>query len=297
MMDISKIGTNIRVLREEKGITREQFCEEEKELSSRQLMRIEKGQSTPTLEKLAYIAEKLDVTVIKLLDLSATSAGVPQEYWNLKQEIENYNSFDDDEKEMRIIILMKMYDHYYDILPNEEQLFVDCMMTLNDIYEALNTSFLTNTINRYNYVLECENFGENELLYVSLYLLFRSETNTWGEETDKLIEKIIQNQRYRTRSMSEVVVRIYINAASHYLMKEKYNEALDILNIALELIHRIKVYNRLPIVYMLFGKVYIGLGEKPKGKKYYCQALELAQLVNLEGLRLKIQTEKDKDVM
>ena len=46
MRDIkSEIGKKLRRLREEKGLTREVLCNDESELTVRQLVRIEKGES------------------------------------------------------------------------------------------------------------------------------------------------------------------------------------------------------------------------------------------------------------
>ena len=49
MRDIkSEIGKKLRRLREEKGMTREVLCNDESELTVRQLVRIEKGESLPS---------------------------------------------------------------------------------------------------------------------------------------------------------------------------------------------------------------------------------------------------------
>ena len=51
MRDIkSEIGKKLRRLREEKGLTREVLCNDESELTVRQLVRIEKGESLPSLK-------------------------------------------------------------------------------------------------------------------------------------------------------------------------------------------------------------------------------------------------------
>lgn len=44
-------------------ISRSEFCGDESELSIRQLIRIENGESRPTLTKLKYIAERLGVKI------------------------------------------------------------------------------------------------------------------------------------------------------------------------------------------------------------------------------------------
>ena len=51
-MDIKKeVGKRIRMLREMKHITRETLCDDETEITVRQLARIESGQSSPSLSK------------------------------------------------------------------------------------------------------------------------------------------------------------------------------------------------------------------------------------------------------
>lgn len=58
MRDIkSEIGKKLRRLREEKGMTREVLCNDESELTVRQLVRIEKGESLPSLKKIRIYCE------------------------------------------------------------------------------------------------------------------------------------------------------------------------------------------------------------------------------------------------
>lgn len=295
-MDIEKLGCNIRLLREGKGLTREQFCEGEKELSVRQLMRIEKGESTPTLAKLVYIADKLGISVTSLFNESENTDTVPQEYWYLKNEVENYSNYENDEKDDKLEKVMKIYDLYYDILPLDEQLFVDCMLTLNDVYESLDTVVLNRIIEKYNYVLEKDAFSANEMMYLSLYFIFEIETQSWKAETELLIEKILMHRVYESRLGLEVATRVHINIVSYYWMKKEYQKAIKIANDTLTLMTTNKTFKRMPIIYMLLAKCYIGLEKKEKGKEFYQKALELAELLQFESLKIKIQQEKDKDV-
>lgn len=79
---MEKFGAKVRTLREEKGISREEFCGDETELSVRQLARIEKGQSVPTLNKVGYIAKVLNVTIGELVD--GKNLELPTRYKELK---------------------------------------------------------------------------------------------------------------------------------------------------------------------------------------------------------------------
>ena len=62
----SNLGRKIRSLREKKKLTRENFCEDQSQLSVRQLFRIENGLSLPTLPKLIYISSKLEISLGEL---------------------------------------------------------------------------------------------------------------------------------------------------------------------------------------------------------------------------------------
>ena len=77
-----EIGKRIRTLRTEKGLSREAFCGDEKELTVRQLGRIETGNNLPSLARLDYIAEVLGVPISQLIDERLLIA--PKEYLKLK---------------------------------------------------------------------------------------------------------------------------------------------------------------------------------------------------------------------
>ena len=49
---MNDLGEKVRLLREEKGLSRPVFCGDESELSVRQLVRIEKGEFRPTIKTL-----------------------------------------------------------------------------------------------------------------------------------------------------------------------------------------------------------------------------------------------------
>ena len=80
-----EIGKRIRTLRTEKGLSREVFCGDEKELTVRQLGRIETGNNLPSLAKLDYIAGVLGIPMSQLIDEG--SLIVPKEYLKLKTKL------------------------------------------------------------------------------------------------------------------------------------------------------------------------------------------------------------------
>ena len=81
------LGKKIRILREEKSLTRESFCQDETELTVRQLARIECGESLPTLPKLTYISKQLAVPISLLINEDHME--LPKRYLELKHILKN----------------------------------------------------------------------------------------------------------------------------------------------------------------------------------------------------------------
>ena len=62
------IGLRIKTERERQQMSREVLCLDGAELTVRQLIRIEKGESLPSLDRLSYIAKRLGKNMADLLD-------------------------------------------------------------------------------------------------------------------------------------------------------------------------------------------------------------------------------------
>ncbi|MEG3142143.1 helix-turn-helix transcriptional regulator [Streptococcus sp. 2A/TPW/M5] len=52
--DLRKFATLVKKYRKQKGMTKEELCQDESELTVRQLTRIESGLSRPTLTKINF---------------------------------------------------------------------------------------------------------------------------------------------------------------------------------------------------------------------------------------------------
>lgn len=67
MNENERIGAKIKNLRKNKGFTQE-ILAEKSELSTRQIVKIENGQSTPTIQTLRSITKALEVSFNELFD-------------------------------------------------------------------------------------------------------------------------------------------------------------------------------------------------------------------------------------
>lgn len=97
MMDFkTELGQKVQTLRESKGLSRQAICGIEDLLTTRQLQRIEKGQSLPTIATAKYIAEQLGVSLDALTN--QTSLELPAEYLNLKYQLRTLYHYGDQDR-------------------------------------------------------------------------------------------------------------------------------------------------------------------------------------------------------
>ena len=166
-----EIGKRIRTLRTERGLSREAFCGDEKHLTVRQLARIETGNNLPSLAKLDYIAEVLGVPMSQLIDEGMII--VPKEYLKLKTKLIRQSIHGDEEKvRQREAIFEDIQEHFYDQLPEDEQIAVEVLQAIDDVYVSENAEFGEGLIEEYfeQTMLRTE-YSTNDLLLLYLYFL------------------------------------------------------------------------------------------------------------------------------
>ena len=121
-----EIGKRIREERERQGLTREQVCDTEDELTVKQLMRIELGRSLPTIVKLQYISDKLGVSLNYLL--GETKLDIPEDYYQAKYKLMKSPVYGDPERiKKKLKDIEELYDNYIEFLPEEELLAIDLL--------------------------------------------------------------------------------------------------------------------------------------------------------------------------
>ncbi len=165
-----KIGKRIREERERLGLTREQVCDTEEELTVKQLMRIELGRSLPTIIKLQYISDKLNVSLNYLL--GETNLDIPEDYYQAKYKLMKSPVYGDPERiKKKLKDIEELYDNYIDILPEDELLTIDIIeRTLNFISEEKKEDLVEIVYEDYlNQVLKKEEYTLNDLLLIKYY--------------------------------------------------------------------------------------------------------------------------------
>ena len=277
-----EIGKRIRTLRTEKGLSREVFCGDEKELTVRQLGRIETGNNLPSLAKLDYIAGVLGISMSQLIDEGMII--VPKEYLKLKTKLIRQSIHGDEEKvRQREAIFEDIQEHFYDNLPEDEQVAVEVLQAIDDVYVSENAEFGEGLIEEYfNQTLLQTEYSVNDLLI--LYLYFLSNAISFKRNDDvlkKVRNNIVTIIDCSDNTYMHLLQRVLIAILLYQLRNEYYEDISVIFSFLREIMMEIQDSNLKPTVDYLEAKYYL-YGEKDKEKtlQYYEKAISGAEFFN-----------------
>ena len=120
------IGLRIKTERERQQMSREVLCLDGVELTVRQLIRIEKGESLPSLDKLSYIAKRLGKNMSDLLDHDNIT--IPDEYYEMKNRLIKFPTYRNPERiKSKLALIEEVYEKFFELLPEEELLTLDIL--------------------------------------------------------------------------------------------------------------------------------------------------------------------------
>ena len=277
-----EIGKRIRTLRTEKGLSREAFCGDEKGLTVRQLGRIETGNNLPSLAKLDYIAEVLGVPMSQLIDEGLLI--VPKEYLKLKTKLIRQSIHGDEEKvRQREDIFEEIQERFYDQLPEDEQVAVEVLQAIDDVYVSENAEFGEGLIEEYfNQTLLQTEYSVNDLLI--LYLYFLSNAISFKRNDDvfkKVRNNIVTIIDCSDNTYMHLLQRVLIAILLYQLRNEYYEDISVIFSFLREIMMEIQDSNLKPTVDYLEAKYYLyGEKDKEKALQYYEKAISGAEFFN-----------------
>ena len=295
-----EIGKRIREERERLGLTREQVCDTEEELTVKQLMRIELGRSLPTIVKLQYISDKLGVSLNYLL--GETKLDIPEEYYQAKYKLMKSPVYGDLERiKKKLKDIEELYDNYIDILPEEELLTIDIIeRTLNFISEEKKEDLVEIVYEDYlNQVLKKEEYTLNDLLLIKYYT-FQCQVGDYDEEIVESFRCKLINQELQGEELVNVeLLGALSTIGGIYVMHHDYRN----MKIIVEKMHTIidktqqHVYN--PAVLIFEAKYYLFYeNNRDKATELYNTATVLAEAFGDQVFikNLKMEMEKDLNI-
>ena len=292
-----EIGKRIREERERLGLTREQVCDTEEELTVKQLMRIELGRSLPTIVKLQYISDKLGVSLNYLL--GETKLDIPEDYYQAKYKLMKSPVYGDLERiKKKLKDIEELYDNYIDILPEEELLTIDIIeRTLNFISEEKKEDLVEIVYEDYlNQVLKKEEYTLNDLLLIKYYSV-QCQGSSYDKATIEHFRMKLIKQRLQGDELSNVELLGALSAiAGIYVMHHDYKNMKTIVDKMYEVMHSIMQHSYQPGIAMLEAKYYLFYeNNRDKANELYNKAILLAEAFGDQVFikNLKIEMEKD----
>ena len=295
-----EIGKRIREERERLGLTREQVCDTEEELTVKQLMRIELGRSLPTIVKLQYISDKLGVSLNYLL--GETKLDIPEEYYQAKYKLMKSPVYGDLERiKKKLKDIEELYDNYIDILPEDELLTIDIIeRTLNFISEEKKEDLVEIVYEDYlNQVLKKEEYTLNDLLLIKYYSV-QCQGSSYDKTTIEHFRMKLIKQRLQGDELSNVELLGALSAiAGIYVMHHDYKNMKTIVDKMYEVMHSIMQHSYQPGIAMLEAKYYLFYeNNRDKATDLYNKAILLAEAFGDQVFikNLKIEIEKDLNI-
>ena len=292
-----EIGKRIRTLRTEKGLSRETFCGDEKELTVRQLGRIETGNNLPSLAKLDYIAKVLGVSISQLIDEGLLI--VPKEYLKLKTKLIRQSIHGDEEKvRQREAIFEDIQEHFYDQLPEDEQVAVEVLQAIDDVYVSENAEFGEGLIEEYfNQTLLQTEYSVNDLLILYLYFLSNAISFKRNDDVLKKVRlNIVSQTNYDDTNYIHLLQRVLIGLVLYQLDIDYHEFIPEILSVLREIMIDIGDTSLKPTVDFIEAKYYLyGEKDKEKALQYYEKAINGAEFLNDMNFKNRVIEEKNKD--
>ena len=295
-----EIGKRIREERERIGLTREQVCDTEEELTVKQLMRIELGRSLPTIVKLQYISDKLGVSLNYLL--GETKLDIPEDYYQAKYKLMKSPVYGDLERiKKKLQDIEDLYDNYIDILPEDELLTIDIIeRTLNFISEEKKEDLVEIVFEDYlNQVLKKEEYTLNDLLLIKYYSV-QCQGSSYDKTTIEHFRMKLIKQRLQGDELSNVELLGALSAiAGIYVMHHDYKNMKTIVDKMYEVMHSIMQHSYQPGISMLEAKYYLFYeNNRDKAAELYNTATVLAEAFGDQVFikNLKMEIKKDLNI-
>ena len=294
-----EIGKRIREERERLGLTREQVCDTEEELTVKQLMRIELGRSLPTIVKLQYISDKLSVSLNYLL--GETKLDIPEEYYQAKYKLMKSPVYGDLERiKKKLKDIEELYDNYIEFLPEEELLAIDLLEKSLDFMIREEDSIIEYVFEDYlTQALKKETYSLNDLLLISHYAYRCQDSNYDKGIIDEFRRKLIKQELQGEELFNIELMGALTSIAGIYVMHHDYKDMKSVVDKLYEIMHSCMQHSYQPGIIVFEAKYYLFYeNNRDKATELYNTATVLAEAFGDQVFikNLKMEMEKDLNI-
>ena len=292
-----EIGKRIREERERQGLTREQVCDTEDELTVKQLMRIELGRSLPTIVKLQYISDKLGVSLNYLL--GETKLDIPEDYYKAKYKLMKSPVYGDPERiKKKLKDIEELYDNYIEFLPEEELLAIDLLEKSLDFMIREEDSIIEYVFEDYlTQALKKETYSLNDLLLISHYAYRCQDSNYDKGIIDEFRRKLIKQELQGEELFNIELMGALTSIAGIYVMHHDYKDMKSVVDKLYEIMHSCMQHSYQPGIIVFEAKYYLFYeNNKDKATELYHTATVLAKAFGDQVFIKNLKMEMKKDL-
>lgn len=301
MNKINELGDKVRLLREEKGLSRPVFCGDESELSVRQLVRIEKGEFRPTIKTLEYIADRLEIPSYVLM---SDYKELPKRYQELKYFLLHHPDYGDKElQEQKEEYFDEIFECFYDDLPRDEKMIADCLQAIDEVRATDNEQYGIALLDEsFEELWNQREFSFSDLLKIRLYFLCSYLENikkgqlsiSEQQKLQLMFQKVCNNvENSGTDDLFLVRDVLFAGLGSCELLND-----LELFKLAVEKLNWIsektRDFQKQPIVLMVEWKYYLQT-DYDTAKQKYEEAKMMARMFGNEQLIISLDKEWSKD--
>ena len=302
MNKINDLGDKVRLLREEKGLSRPVFCGDESELSVRQLVRIEKGEFRPTIKTLEYIADRLEIPSYVLMP---DFKELPKRYQELKYFLLHHPDYGDKKlQEQKEEYFDEIFENFYDDLPRDEKVVVDCLQAIDAVRATDNEQYGIALLDEsFEELWNQREFSFSDLLKIRLYFLCSYLENikkgqlsiSEQQKLQLMFQKVCNNvENSGTDDLFLVRDVLFAGLGSCELLND-----LELFKLAVEKLNWIsektRDFQKQPIVLMVEWKYYIQT-DYDTAKQKYEEAKMMARMFGNEKLIVSLDKEWSEDL-
>lgn len=297
-MDIKReLGKKIHLLRQDRGLSRQDLCKDEDILSTRQLQRIEKGDSIPSVATVVYLAQQFGISVDDLVNKDVYF--LPKDYQELKYQLFRIAHFGDPEKlQEREGILEEIYETYFDQLPEEEQLTIQLFQAGLDIVTSGDVEFDQGLYDDYfPQVFMKKRLTVNDLLLIKLHFVKMGISRQLEvSKTQKLAGLVKEAKDYTPVEELFLVQENLLNLAAFYFFQEDYQELSNLLTLVEQLMAKRHDFRDKPGVLMFRWKLALFEDKDiSEAEEFYRSAIQLCDWTNQPILKARLLEEWQSD--
>lgn len=256
----------------------------------------------PSLTKASFIAQKLGVSVGRLTGENLIN--LPPRYVELKYQLLHSQTFRDEQRfQEREDYLDEILNKYYDLLPEEEQLVVDCLQALLDTTASREIHFGSEIVQEYfPQVIEKSYYTENDLVLLTLYLnclvLSGVDSEFYHMETyRKIFQNLVDFEEHVSINNLYLVNKIYPKLFGISQDLGRFDDLESLLSAGNRIMKATNDFQQLPILNLMAWKHQLyHINDLQAATSNYDDSLRFAEMIGDSYLIDNIKKEWLKDL-